>query len=366
MVRLLTLIFLFCASASSIALAQVDSVRSKRNLRITPLPVIYYSPETRLGFGGLVAFNFETDKIRNGKTRTSYSQNYALYTINHQYDFGNMSRIYFPNNKFILNSKINFTYFPEFYYGVENEKPLAYKDTISYHRLAGEFRFYRAWKENYYLGFATRFNSYSSLTGGTGHFINDKPLGYNDYWVQGFAPAITIETRDNFVYPRKGFYLEALYYFYPSWNGKSFAFRQLRLDVRKYFPVQWLSSADAIALQFVANTNTGEVPFKDMADIGGSYTMRGYYSGFYRYKNLYAFQAEYRAQVWKRVGFTVWLGGALTPSHWYTFFDHAFKPNAGFGLRLMINRQDRLNVRIDQGFGKEGQKGFYLDIAEAY
>ena len=123
---------------------------------------------------------------------------------------------------------------------------------------------------------------------------------------------------------------------------------------------------DALAFQFVANINTGDVPFKDLADIGGSNTMWGYYTGFYRYKNLYALQVEYRAHIWWRLGFTVWAGGALTPEKWYTFFDHAIKPNLELGLRIMMNKKDRLNVRVDQGFGKKDQRGFYLDIAEAF
>ena len=86
-----------------------------------------------------------------------------------------------------------------------------------------------------------------------------------------------------------------------------------KIDARKYFPVTWLSDIDAVAFQFIGNINIGDVPFKDMADIGGSNTMRGYYTGFYRYNNLYALQVEYRAHVWWRLGFTVWAGGALTP-----------------------------------------------------
>jgi hypothetical protein len=348
------------------ALAQLDSAKHHRNARLTPLPVVYYSPETRWGFGALVAANFETDKIRGGITRSSYSQTYALYTANHQYDIGNTSRIYFPQNRFIVFNKLNFSHFPEYYFGLSTEEPLLHKDTISYHRIAEDFRFYWAWKKNYYVGLASRFNSFSSVTSGPGSFINEKPLGYDGYSILGFAPAITIETRDSFVYPRRGFYLEVLYYLYPKWNARSFAFQQLRLDVRKYFPVQLISKIDVVAFQFIANLNSGDAPFKDMADLGGSSMMRGYYSGYYRYKNLYAFQMEYRANVWKRLGFSVWLGGALTSENWYAPFDRAVKPNAGLGLRVMMNRQDKLNVRVDQGYGKNGQSGFYLDIAEAY
>jgi len=346
---------------------QYDTAARSKRIRITPLPVIYYSPETRLGFGALVAANFETVKHPDTLTKSSYAQTYFLYTINHQYDWGTSTRIYMPENKFVFYGKFNYTFFPEYYYGIATEDPQASKDTIEYNRIGADVRLYRKLSGQYFVGVATRFNRIAHVdNGGFGHLTDDRPLGYTGYWVWGFAPAFAIETRDNFVYPRKGFFLEALLYFYPLWNTNSYSFQNFKLDIRKYFPVRWISDIDALAFQFIANVNTGDVPFKDKADIGGSYTMRGYYTGFYRYNNLYAFQGEYRAQVWKRLGFTVWLGGALTPEKWYTFFDHRFKFNAGVGLRIMINRKDRLNVRIDQGFGNKGQSGLYLDIAEAY
>jgi len=276
-------------------------------------------------------------------------------------------RVYAPRNKFIFHGKFNYTFFPEYYYGVATEDPESKKDTIEYNRIAFDLRFYWKIKRHLFAGFATRYNNISKFDAGpNGKFYEDEPLGHDGYWLLGFAPALTFETRDNFVYPRRGFYVEALYFIQPSWNGNSYQFNSLKLDIRKYFPTTWLSDIDALAFQFVANINTGDVPFKDLADIGGSNTMRGYYTGFYRYKNLYALQVEYRAHIWWRLGFTVWAGGALTPEKWYTFFDHAIKPNLGLGLRIMMNKKDRLNVRVDQGFGKKDQRGFYLDIAEAF
>lgn len=129
-----------------IVAAPSDSLKQK-NLRVTPLPVVYYSPETRLGFGALIATNFETDKIRGGETRSSYTQTYFLYTINKQYDIGTMGRIYFPENKSIFYGKVNYMYFPEYYYGVATEQPTVKKDTIQYQRQGADFRFYHAWKK---------------------------------------------------------------------------------------------------------------------------------------------------------------------------------------------------------------------------
>jgi outer membrane protein assembly factor BamA len=346
---------------------QQDTLSTRKQLRITPLPVIYYSPETRLGFGALVAANFETVKVPDGLTKSSYAQTYYLYTVNKQYEWGNSIRIYAPKNKFIFNGKFKYTYFPEYYFGISTEDPQSKKDTIEYNRIDVDLRFFWRLKRHFFAGVATRYNKISNVSATpAGHFNEDLPLGHDGYWELGIAPAITIETRDNFVYPRKGFFLEALYFVHPSWNKNSYGFRSLKLDARKYFPVTWLSDIDAIALQFLANINNGSVPFKEMAELGGSNTMRGYYTGFYRYNNLYALQAEYRSHIWWRLGFAVWAGAALTPEKWYTFFDHSVKPNVGIGLRLMMNKKDLLNVRLDQGFGKINQRGFYLDISEAY
>lgn len=342
-----------------------EEEKKHKRVRITPLPVIYYSPETRLGFGALLAANFETIKVRDSVTRTSFLQTYFLYTINKQYEWGTLTRIYSPKNNFIFNGKFNYTFFPEYYFGVETESPEAHRDTIEYNRIGVDMKFYWRVKKNFYAGIAPRFNHVSNIHSGAGALQVDKPPGYDGYWIGGIAPAITIETRDNYVYPRKGFYLEALYYLHPSWSDECFSFQSFRLDVRKYFPLELISDIDVVALQFVANVNTGDVPFKDMADIGGSNTMRGYYTGYYRYNNLYAFQTEFRGRIWKRLGFTTWVGAATTPTSWYKFGQHGIKPNVGVGLRVMLNTKDKLNVRVDQGWGKN-QDGFYLDIAEAY
>lgn len=364
----LTLLFIFAVHILSAqdSLQATTSASGKR-IRITPLPVIYYSPETRFGFGALLAANFETVKIQDGITRSSYAQTYFLYTMNKQYDWGTSTRVYLPENKSILHVKLNHLFFPEYYYGIETEDPESHKDTIEYNRTSADIRYFLEVKKNFYIGMATRYNRISNVfTGDEGSLNKEQPPGYDGYWLMGFAPALTLETRDSFVYPRKGVFVEALWYVYPSYKNRSYAMRTFRLDVRKYFPLKLISDIDALAFQLLANVNTGDVPFKDMADIGGSETMRGYYRGFYRYKNLYAVQAEYRSLLFWRVGFSAWVGGALTPGKWHRLADHSFKPNAGLGLRVMMNKKDRLNVRIDQGFGKLGQNGLYLDIAEAF
>lgn len=344
---------------------QVDSSRNQKRIRFTPLPVIYYSPETKLGFGALLAANFNTSS--DTITKVSYAQSYFLYTLNKQYDWGNMVRIYAPANKFIFQGRFSYTYFPEFYYGVETEDPKPKEVTINYTRINADFRFNWQIKNALYAGFAARYSKvYNISSDPNGSFYAEQPAGFEGYQLLGLAPLIAFESRDNQTYPRTGIFAELQVSANPNWLEDSHRFINVRLDARKYIPLNWLSDRDVLALQLFVNANKGEVPFKDMADIGGGNVMRGYYTGYYRYKNLYAFQAEYRAGLWKFIGVDVWLGGALTPREWYSLGDSSFKPNGGIGLRFMINQKDKLNVRIDQGFGKQKQKGLYLDIAEAY
>ena len=110
MVRLTKYFFYVFVMLHCTASAQRDSTTHTKRLRITPLPVVYYSPETRLGFGALVAASFETIKASDSITKSSYAQTYFLYTINKQYDWGTSTRVYHHkiNSSFMANSTIPF------------------------------------------------------------------------------------------------------------------------------------------------------------------------------------------------------------------------------------------------------------------
>ena len=67
----------------------------------------------------------------------------------------------------------------------------------------------------------------------------------------------------------------------------------------------------------------------------------------------------------KYVGMVGWLGAATVSENWDEPVAHTLKPNAGIGLRIRINQQDKLNLRADYGFGHH-QQGLYFDAAEAF
>ena len=44
----------------------------------------------------------------------------------------------------------------------------------------------------------------------------------------------------------------------------------------------------------------------------------------------------------------------------------SFAPGAGFGFRFLLNKRSRTNLCTDYGWGKDGSRGFYLAIQEAF
>jgi outer membrane protein assembly factor BamA len=334
----------------------------KSGWRFSPLPVVYYSPETKFGFGVLLGANktFGSDSLTTG----SYFQSSFIYTLNKQYEWSNLGRIYSPGNKRIFDYKLYYAFFPEFYYGYQIETPEQYEWSIEFNRIWIELKQMWRIKPGVYVGGYGRVNRIYNLT-----MPDDEdpvtllPPGGQGYHVAGVSPIFLIDSRDSQVYPRKGTYFEFQWVAHPSFLSDH-VYGNVRIDFRFYKKIDLLKD-DALATQLFLNLNEGNVPFRDMADIGGSNTMRGYYRGYYRYKNLYAWQTEYRFMVHKYFGFAVWAGLSTLSDKWNEPFKFSVKPNAGLGLRLRINQIDKLNVRADYGFGKS-QQGLYLDAAEAF
>ena len=44
----------------------------------------------------------------------------------------------------------------------------------------------------------------------------------------------------------------------------------------------------------------------------------------------------------------------------------SFAPAGGIGLRVLFNKRSRTNLCIDYGWGRQGSKGLYLGLQEAF
>ena len=141
-----------------------------------------------------------------------------------------------------------------------------------------------------------------------------------------------------------------------------FDYTNYNLDLRKYFSPRGPS---IVALQAYLNVIRGTPPFQALSTYGGANLMRGYYNGRYRDKSAVVLQAEYRRFLWWRFGMAVFGGVADVRRDPSDFSLSAFNSTAGAGLRILFDKNEHINVRIDFAFGG-GQPGPYITINEAF
>ena len=280
--------------------------------------------------------------------------------------FASEGYVYFPSEDFILHTIVSANHFPDKFWGIGNNTPASNVENYA----VSQFDIYPQILKNIYsdffIGVGYEFQNifqFSYNHDGTSLFDKENIIGRNGGHISGVGFIMTWDSRNNAFSPSKGFYAQYSVTNYQDYLGSNFNFLINNLDIRKYFT---LPKERVIAMQFNLISTEGDVPVRDLANIGSNSYMRGYYEGRYTDKNLTAFQTEFRTPIWKRIGAVFFTGagkvGARFRDLWN--FDH-LKPTVGMGLRFAISPKEKLNLRLDAGVGKQSH-GSYLNMGEAF
>lgn len=265
----------------------------------------------------------------------------------------------FPEDKYRLNYTLYFYQFPTAFWGIGYDR-CNNKDNVTglrrfQVRFNTEFLFRVA--KNFYLGPAVTWDYIhgSKVNQDKLYLFEGQPLTLRNY---GFGATFSYDTRDVMTNAYKGVYLYWNQRFRPSWLGNSYAFSTSEF---KFYGYQRLWKGAILAGAIDATFNFGNPSWAMMAKFANG-AMRGYYDGRYRDKHSASIQVELRQHVWRRNGIVVWCGiGSV-------FHDkQSFKnilPDFGIGYRWEFKK--RMNVRLDYGFGRGGQKSFAFGINEAF
>ena len=112
--------------------------------------------------------------------------------------------------------------------------------------------------------------------------------------------------------------------------------------------------------------NSGDVPFQQLAFIGGPKKMRGYFEGRFRDKNLWTLQAEYRMKIRRRFGAVVFAAAGAVGPELHRLFSQQPHATFGAGLRFMLSTKDKINLRLDLAGNDMGAFFPYLTVKEAF
>ena len=93
--------------------------------------------------------------------------------------------------------------------------------------------------------------------------------------------------------------------------------------------------------------------------------MRGFYEGRFRDKKYFSLQTEFRTKLFWRFGMVVFAGLGDVAGRFPDFKLTKLKYSYGVGGRFRIDPKEKLDVRVDLGFGKN-TSGIYFGIEQAF
>jgi len=174
------------------------------------------------------------------------------------------------------------------------------------------------------------------------------------------APKLVFDTRDNPFYPRDGWLVEGTLSFSRSALGSDVNYERHEWVANRYLSMTERGTlAVRVATQYVG----GDAPFFAFPAFGAGSDLRGYQTGTYRDRFLFAAQAEWRQRFSPRWGAVAFAGLGTVASDAFSWGTSL--PSAGVGLRWVAAPKNNLSLRVDMAWGR-GENEFYVSIGEAF
>ncbi len=339
--------------------AKADTVEKKRS-SFAGLPILTHSPETKLAVGAAGSY-FYRSAGSDTANRPSTIGASLIYTQKKQIEIGLGVDLYWKDDTYNFSGGISYSKFPDTFYGTGNNTSEDLAEDYTPRTFGLGLSFQKTVRRSLYLGIQYQLSHEKLLeVEKNGLLAKGNILGSADGVVSSAGLSVNRDTRNNIFYPSSG----GFYGFSVSLSsraiGSDFDFNEYSVDLRKYIP---LFSSHVLAFQGAMNMMTGDPPFQALSQLGG--VLRGYFAGLYRDKNLLAGQVEYRMPVWWRFGLAAFAGYGDVADKVSHFERKSFKYSVGWGIRYLLIRDEKINLRLDFGYGK-GSSEFYINISEAF
>ncbi|MDP2482388.1 MAG: BamA/TamA family outer membrane protein [Candidatus Palauibacterales bacterium] len=329
---------------------------------LVPLPVVFYQPETGLGFG-VTAINYYRMTPGDTISPPSSLSLVGVYTTKNQLILALWSDMFLDEDRWRISSKVSYVKFPTKYWGIGNDTPDSAEEDYTPKALELKLWPQKEIGPGWYAGASANVIDRKVAEASDGGLIDTgQAPGVDDDQSLGFGASLIRDSRDNRVFPRRGSYHKLLVDLYAKvWFGDN-GFGVYTLDLRRYFPV---GGTHVLAFQVLGIATSGEPPFDLYPQLGGDSLLRGYYQGRYRDRDLIALQGEYRLPLFWRIGAAGFASAGQVAPDVGSFGLDRFWLAGGAGLRFLLAEREGLNVRADFALG-ENSNGFYLSIGETF
>jgi hypothetical protein len=361
---------------------------------IAAVPVISRNPTFGLQFGfaaqvAFVAGDPATTRISSSVNSLTFSTQGQAF-VNVKFD------MYTSDSTWLIRGDNRVYKAGEAVYGLGTSTPSSAALDANYSLLRLHETVLRRVRGPLYLGGGLLFDSHSHIRPATateqewnaGPFITysqEHGLPTGSQQSAGLSANVLVDRRVGEIDPRSGWMAQGWYRvsFSGFLSGDS-SWQLAHLEYRAYVPLGAHAPAPESGKAgvpakhrltfwtFTDLTTTGVPPYFELpstvSDIYGR-SSRAYQQGRYRGEKLIYGEAEYRQMLTRNglLGMVVFANAATFTnlSTGERLFD-SVAPAAGAGLRVLFNKRSRTNLCVDGAFGKDGAKGLYLAIQDAF
>jgi len=321
----------------------------------TLYPALGYSDETGIFAGGLAYLRY--DSIKNDST----SQKNLIYfstevSEKKQYSILLMPKIHLKNGKYTILANLKFKHWPSTFYGIGNEQVFGIEEQYTKREFDVDLEIMRKVTDTWQTALLYELSHFQIIElEENGLLAIGNILGSEDNLTSGVGFSVSYDKRDSDTYPQNGCFYNFKSVLFSDVFASDYSFVRNEIDLRQYvsiFPNQTL------AFQGYFSSVSNEVPFNKMSYLDDN--MRAITANKFIDQHSIVFRIENRIFPWsnhllERFGFVAFLESGEVAGSMQEFSLNGFKLSYGVGLRISFLMNDRLNVRLDIGFGEQNK-----------
>ncbi|HOW50558.1 MAG TPA: BamA/TamA family outer membrane protein [bacterium] len=340
------------------------------------IPAIYYTPETSVAFGLSVLFYYRPSN-QLLENRPAVIQPTVIYTIRNQIILILGGENYLDTDqKWYLFYRVEGSKYPDKFWGIGDNTPeWAEEDFTAWYGLIDITARYKVWGDlgigllYDFAGYDMRdLDTYTNKKDPDGRKVpaqlkgGKKIPGSNGGYYNAIGPLLQYDSRDRVSATSKGIYATLSLLPYHRYTGSSANFYKGEFDFRWYYS---FIEDYVFALQWDTVLSEGDVPFTMMPKLGGRDKLRGLPEGRYRDRNMSLLQLEMRIPIVWRFGAVFFASAGSVWNRFENIHPERITYGGGMGIRLTVDKDEKVNARADIGVTKEGW-AIYFYLMEAF
>jgi hypothetical protein len=335
----------------------VAAAETAHRRRWFALPVLFWLPETKLGFGATGGLH----RYLAGAPRPSSLFAAAVFTLEGQGAIDVAGDVYLRGGA-LVSGRVRALYFPDVFYGIGPDTTTAQREEFT--RRGAEAVITAE------LPIVSRLRAGPRLDLRVEEIRDRQPggaldagtiTGWDGYSAATVGGSVSWDTRDNAFWPSTGNLTQAWYVYAPEWIGRNQGFGRGVLEARQFLP---LGRGRVLGLDGYFEGSHGDPPFTLLPKIGSTRLLRGIREGRFRDRIDWAAQAELRVPVYRRLSATTFAAAGAVAAGLRDLSFSTVQIAGGAGLRFRLT-DEGANARLDVAVSEMGVQVYVL-LLEAF